>query len=72
MQISLAPRDQLTLTLEKQRGVVSHFERRGQLPHTTCEDVVATIERLEKSNELAGLGLDAPDSGDDDSYPRPD
>jgi len=51
MPISLAPRDRLTLTLEKQEGVVSHFERRDQIQHRSCEDVVATIERLEASQE---------------------
>jgi Mg-chelatase subunit ChlD len=49
--ISLAPRDQLTLTLEKNGGVVSHFERRDRMQHRSCEDVVATIERLEDSQE---------------------
>jgi hypothetical protein len=52
MPISLAPRDQLTLTVEKQGGVVSHSERRSRLPHTSCEDAIASIERLENSNEL--------------------
>ncbi len=50
MPISLAPRDQLTLTVEKQGGVVSHSERRSRLPHTSCEDAIASIERLENSN----------------------
>ncbi len=39
--ISLAPRDQLTLTLEKRGGVVSHSEHRSQLAHTSCEDAIA-------------------------------
>ena len=51
MPISLAPRDQLTLTLEKRGGVVSHSEHRGRLAHTSCEDAVANIERLEASKE---------------------
>lgn len=51
VQISLAPRDQLTLTLEKNGDSVSHFERRDRIQHTSCEDVVASIERLKKSNE---------------------
>ncbi len=50
MPISLAPRDQLTLTLEKQGGVVSHIESRGRLPHTSCEDAIASMERLTKRN----------------------
>jgi hypothetical protein len=40
------------LTLEKRWDVVSHFESRGRLPHTSCKDAIASMERLEKSNEL--------------------
>ncbi len=42
-QISLAPGDQLTLTLEKQGDSVSHFERRDRIEHRSCEDVVESI-----------------------------
>ncbi|MDH3638969.1 MAG: VWA domain-containing protein [Gammaproteobacteria bacterium] len=52
VQISLAPRDRMTLTLEKEGDQVSHVERRSRLPHTSCEDAVATIERLEANKEL--------------------
>ncbi len=52
VQISLAPRDRMTLTLEKEGDQVSHFERRSRLPHTSCEDAVAAIERLETSKDL--------------------
>lgn len=55
VQISLAPSDQLTLTLQKEGDVVSHFERREQMQHRSCEDVVATIERLEDSQEIRDL-----------------
>jgi len=51
VQISLAPSDQLTLTLEKKAGFVSHFERRDRIEHRSCEDVVASIERLEASQQ---------------------
>ncbi len=51
MPIRLAPRDQLTLTLEKRGGVVSHSERRGQLPHTSCEDAIASMERSKKNED---------------------
>ncbi len=51
MPISLSPRDSVTLTLEKQGGIVSHSERRDRIQHRSCEDVVATIERLEASQE---------------------
>jgi len=51
MAISLSPRDSVTLTLEKQAGVVSHFERREEMQHRSCEDVVAEIEQLEARQE---------------------
>ncbi len=50
--ISLAPRDRLTLTLQKRGGVVSHFERRDQIQHRSCEGTIAPTERLKKSNDL--------------------
>lgn len=49
--ISLAPRDRVTLTLEKEGDFVSHFERRDRMEYKSCEDVVASIERLEASQE---------------------
>jgi Mg-chelatase subunit ChlD len=52
VQVSLAPRDRLRLTLEKEGDFVSHSERRDHLPHTSCEDAIASMERLKKSNEL--------------------
>jgi hypothetical protein len=52
VQISLAPRDRMTLTLEKEGDKVSHFERRSRLPHTSCEDAIVSMERLTKSKEL--------------------
>jgi Mg-chelatase subunit ChlD len=45
--ISLAPRDSVTLTLEKEGGMVSHFEQRDSMEYRSCEDVAATIEHLE-------------------------
>jgi Mg-chelatase subunit ChlD len=51
VQISLAPRDQLTLMLEKEGDFVSHFERRDSIQYRSCEDVVASIERLEAGQE---------------------
>jgi len=35
--VSLAPRDQLTLTLEKRGDMVAPYERRARLPHTSCD-----------------------------------
>ena len=51
VEISLAPRDQLNLTLKKEDGFVSHDEYRSQMEHRSCEDVVASIERLEAGVE---------------------
>ena len=48
VDVQLDPRDQLTLTLEKQGGVVSHFEQRDELQYRSCDDVVASIKRLEE------------------------
>jgi hypothetical protein len=31
---------------------VSHFERREHMQHKSCEDVVASIERLEVRQEM--------------------
>jgi Mg-chelatase subunit ChlD len=47
MAVSLTPRDRVTLTLEKAGNAVSHYERRDQIGYRSCEDVVASIERLE-------------------------
>jgi len=41
VQINLAARDDLMLTLEKNGGVVSHSERRDRLQPTSCEDAIA-------------------------------
>ena len=54
MPVSLAPRDRVTLMLQKQGGVVSHSENRGQLPHTSCEDAIAAMERVKRSNGVEG------------------
>jgi Mg-chelatase subunit ChlD len=35
--VNLAPRDSLTLTLDKRGGIVSPLKRRSELPHTTCD-----------------------------------
>jgi Mg-chelatase subunit ChlD len=51
VRVNLAPRDQLTLTLQKKGDFVSHFERRDRMEHRSCEDVVASIKRLEASLE---------------------
>jgi hypothetical protein len=49
VQVSLAARDHLTVTIEKQGDFVSHFERRESIEYQSCEDVAASIERLAKS-----------------------
>ncbi|MDH3350848.1 MAG: VWA domain-containing protein [Gammaproteobacteria bacterium] len=51
VQVSLASRDRVRLTLEKKGGVVSHVERRDRMQHRSCEDVAADIERLEARRE---------------------
>lgn len=51
-RISLAPRDRLTLTLEKRGDVVTHSERRGRLPYTSCDDGIISMRRLDDSSEL--------------------
>jgi len=45
--VSLAPRDRVTVTLEKSAGHVSHLERRGQIEHQSCEAVAASMERMQ-------------------------
>ena len=52
MPVSLAAGGKLTLTMEKRDGFVSHFERRDSIPHSSCEDVRARIERLEQRSGL--------------------
>jgi Mg-chelatase subunit ChlD len=49
--VSLSPSDSVTLTLQKQGDFVSHFEHRDRIEHRSCEDVVASIERLETGQE---------------------
>ncbi len=51
VEVSLASRDSVTLILEKKGDFVSHFERRDQIEYRSCEDVAASIERLEASQE---------------------
>ena len=51
VQVSLAPGDRTTLTLEKQGDYVSHFARRNSMQDRSCEDVVARIERLESRED---------------------
>jgi Mg-chelatase subunit ChlD len=52
VEISLAPRDELTLTLEKEAGAVSYFEQRGRGQYTACEDGVTTTDRPQVSEGL--------------------
>ena len=35
-EVRLAPRDSVTLTLEKSGGVISPFQQRSELPYTSC------------------------------------
>ncbi len=36
-RVSLAPRDGVTLTLEKNNGDISPIEQRAELPYTSCK-----------------------------------
>jgi hypothetical protein len=51
-QVTLDPRDKVTLMMEKRGGVVSQFERRSELPAMSCEDAIASNERLVNSDDL--------------------
>ncbi len=44
--VSLAPRDQVTLTLEKRGDEMTPLEQRGRLPHTSCDNMTQYIETL--------------------------
>ncbi|MDH3621175.1 MAG: VWA domain-containing protein [Gammaproteobacteria bacterium] len=50
-QVSLAPRDSVTLTLEKVGGAVSPFQQREELPHTTCDSAMQPEGMLGSSSE---------------------
>jgi Mg-chelatase subunit ChlD len=56
VQISLSPRERLTLTLQKRGGLVSHFERHNRLQYTSCEDAIRSIERLGGGKEMQEPG----------------
>jgi hypothetical protein len=49
MQVTLAPRDRVMLTLEKQGANVTHVEHRDQIEHRSCEDVATSIEKMQAS-----------------------
>ena len=51
VQVSLASKDSVKLIMEKKGGFVSHFERRETIEYRSCEDVAASIDRLEASQE---------------------
>lgn len=52
VQVQLSPRDDVTLTLEKRAGQVTHFEQRDEMQYKSCEDMVAKIERLESGSDM--------------------
>jgi hypothetical protein len=49
--VNLASRDRVQLTLQKEVGGVSHFERRDSIAYQSCEDVVASIKRKEANQD---------------------
>ena len=51
--VSLAPRDQLTLTLEKRGDEVTPVEQRRRLPHTICDDATQLSDMLGASPRAA-------------------
>ena len=56
VEISLAPGDDLKLTLEKTQGVVSHTQRLSQLLPTFCEEAIAATRLnspIQKAPELS-------------------
>ena len=58
MPVSLSPRDSVTLTLEKAGDAVSHYEQRDRIGYRSCEDMVASIERLESGQESLHTATD--------------
>ena len=50
--ISLVPREQLTLTMEKTAGEVTHSEQRYDLQYTSCGDAIAAMQRMEENRQL--------------------
>ena len=60
MSVSLSPRDRVTLTLEKQGSAVSHFERRDRIEYRSCEEMVATIERLDAGQQSLHSATEEP------------
>jgi Mg-chelatase subunit ChlD len=57
VRVSLAPRDQLVLTMQKRANAISHFERRDRLQYTSCEDAIGTMQRLGGSKQPKGNTL---------------
>ena len=51
--VSLAASDDLTLTLEKSGGVVSHAEQRDRLQPTSCEDAIAAMKGIRQQPQPA-------------------
>jgi len=50
-EVRLAPRDSVTLTIEKSGGVVSPFEQREELPYTACEAALQSESMLGATSE---------------------
>ena len=46
VDVTLAPRDGVTLTMEKRAGVVSPFKKVDELPHTSCEGIAPGDQML--------------------------
>ena len=50
-EVRLAPRDHVTVTLEKRGDFVAQSESRDSIEYRSCQDAVARIERLEAQQE---------------------
>ena len=60
VEFSLAARDDLTLTLQRDGGEISHAEYRDLLEPTSCEDAFASMKR---SQNVAGPALTSAPTG---------
>ena len=49
--VSLAPRDRVTVKLEKRGGHISHFEQRDTMEHRSCADPIATREFISRATQ---------------------
>ena len=51
-QVRLAPRDHVTVTLEKRGDFITRSEHRDSIEYRSCQETVAQIERLEAEQDI--------------------